>query len=285
MNRDLIQFKQQREMGEIISISFKFLRENYKTYFRLLLKVAGPAFLLLIAAISYYSYSTLGDPLNTEAFLSGGFLISFGILGLTLLLYFSVVYATVFNLIKSYIENEGEIKESEVAAWSKDDLGKMFGLNIISWIFIFAGMMLFLIPGIYVSVPLSIAMAALIFKQQSITESIAEGFKLVKDNWWMSFLTLVFIWIIIYVISLIFQLPLIIYTFVRAFTSVSEGSAADMSEMIDWVYILFSIVSSLVQYIFYSIIPIGVAFLYFHLNEKKNFTGTYERIDKLGNNS
>lgn len=285
MNRDLIQFKQQREMGEIISISFKFLRDNYKAYFRLLVKVAGPAFLLLIAAISYYSYSTLGDPLNSEVFLSGGFLISFGILALTLVLYFSVVYATVFNLIRSYIENEGKIKEPEVADWAKDDLGKMFGLNIISWIFIFAGMMLFLIPGIYVSVPLSIAMAALIFKQQSITESIAEGFKLVKDNWWMSFLTLVFVWIIIYIISLIFQLPLIIYTFVKAFTSVSEGSAADISEMIDWVYILLSIVSSLVQYIFYSIIPIGVAFLYFHLNEKKNFTGTYERIDKLGNNS
>lgn len=285
MSRDHIQFKQQREMGEIISLSFKFLRENYKAYFRLLVKVAGPAFLLLIAALSYYSYSTLGDPLNSEMFMSGGFVISFGILALTLLLYFSVVYATVFNLIKSYIENEGEIKDAEVAAWAKDDLGKMFGLNIISWIFIFAGMMLFLIPGIYVSVPLSIAMAALVFKQQSISESITEGFKLVKDNWWMSFLTLVFIWIIIYVISLIFQLPLIIYTFVKAFTSVNEGSAADMSEMFDWVYILFSIISSLVQYIFYSIIPIGVAFLYFHLNEKKNFTGTYERIDKLGNNS
>ncbi len=285
MSRDHIQFKQQREMGEIISLSFKFLRENYKAYFRLLVKVAGPAFLLLIAALSYYSYSTLGDPLNTEVFMSGGFIISFGILALTLLLYFSVVYATVFNLIKSYIENEGEIKDAEVAAWAKDDLGKMFGLNIISWIFIFAGMMLFLIPGIYVSVPLSIAMAALVFKQQSISESITEGFKLVKDNWWMSFLTLVFIWIIIYVISLIFQLPLIIYTFVKAFTSVNEGSAADMSEMFDWVYILFSIISSLVQYIFYSIIPIGIAFLYFHLNEKKNFTGTYERIDKLGNNS
>lgn len=285
MSRDHIQFKQQREMGEIISISFKFLRENYKAYFRLLIKVAGPAFLLLIAALSYYSYSTLGDPLNTEVFLSGGFIISFGILALTLLLYFSVVYATVFNLIKSYIENEGEIKDLEVTNRAKDDMAKMFGLNIISWIFIFAGMMLFLIPGIYVSVPLSIAMAALIFKQQGISESIAEGFNLVKDNWWMSFLTLVFIWIIIYVISLIFQLPLIIYTFVKAFTSVNEGSAADMSEMFDWVYILFSIISSLVQYIFYSIIPIGIAFLYFHLNEKKNFTGTYERIDKLGNNS
>ncbi|MGY5850820.1 hypothetical protein [Salegentibacter sp. F14] len=285
MNRDLIQFKQQREMGEIISISFKFLRENYRAYFRLLIKVAGPAFLLLIAALSYYSYSTLGDPLNSEIFMSGGFIISFGILALTLLLYFSAVYATVFNLIRSYIENEGEIRDEQVTTWAKDDMGKMFGLNIISWIFIFTGMMLFLIPGIYISVPLSIAMAAMVFKHQSITESITEGFKLVKDNWWMSFLTLLFFWIIIYVISLVFQLPLIIYTFVKAFTSVNEASAADMSEMFDWVYILFSILSSLVQYIFYSLIPIGVAFLYFHLNEKKHFTGTYERIDRLGNNS
>lgn len=285
MNQDFIQFKQQRELGEIISVSFKFLRENYKTYLRLLIKIAGPAFLLLIAALAYYSYSNMGNMLNAETFMSGEFFISFGVLALTLLLYFSAVYATVYNLIKSYIQNKGEIKDDEVASWAKEDLGKMFGLNIISWIFMFAGMMLFLIPGIYVSVPLSIATAALIFKNQSITESITEGFNLVKSNWWMSFLTLLLFWVIIYVISLIFQLPLIIYTFVKAFTSVSEGSAADMSEMFDGVYILLSIVSSLVQYIFYSIIPIGVAFLYFHLNEKKNFTGTYERIDNLGNNA
>lgn len=285
MNHDYIQFKKQREIGEIISISFKFLRENYKTFFRLLFKIAGPAFIILIAALVYYSYATLGSSMGSGLFNSGDFLISMGILLIAVMIFFSVAYTTVFNLIRSYILNDGAIKDKEVATWVKQDFGKMLGLGIISWILLFAGFILLFIPGIYLSVPLSIATATLIFSREGILDSIGEAFSLVKENWWTSFITLILIWGIIYITSLIFQVPLIIYTFIKAFTVSQEGSAADMSGMFDWVYISLMVVSSLIQYVLYSIIPIGVSFLYFHLNEKKNFTGAYESIDNLGNGS
>ena len=101
----------------------------------------------------------------------------------------------------------------------------------------------------------------------------------------MTFATLLCIGIIVYLIRLVLQLPFIIYIFFRAFTVASEGSAADPSEMLGSGYIILNIFTSTIQYLIYSITPIGVAFVYFNLNEKQNYTGTYESIQNLGNNN
>ena len=48
--------------------------------------------------------------------------------------------------------------------------------------------------------------------------------------------------------------------------------------------IIVNVLTSIIQYIVYSISPIGIALIYFNLNEKQHFTGTYETIENLGNN-
>lgn len=94
--------------------------------------------------------------------------------------------------------------------------------------------------------------------------------------------SIIVIWLLVYVIGLIFQIPLIIYTFIKMFSVAQEGSLADPASYSDWVFILLNVVSSLIQYLLSSIFVIALAFIYFNLNEHKNLTGTYETIDKLG---
>lgn len=284
MRQDYIDFKQQRELGDIISDTFKFIRENYKAYFKSVIKIAWPAFLLLIAAVAYYSYTTVG---NSLMFIQdGGFFIGFGLLMVGLLLYYAVLNVAAFHFIKSYVSNHGKAKHEEVKQGVKTDLGKMFGLGAITWILIFVGLIILIIPGIYISVPLSISAAVLVFKNESIGSSISEGFHLVKDNWWMSFISLFLIWLIVYIISLIFQIPVLIYTFVKMFTMMEENSASatNVANMFDWVYLTLTIIASAIQYLLYAITPIGVAFVYYNLNEQKYFTGAYESIENLGKN-
>jgi hypothetical protein len=50
--------------------------------------------------------------------------------------------------------------------------------------------MLFVIPGIFIMVPLSVAGAVLVFKEYSVSESISYCFSLVKDHWWITFITM-----------------------------------------------------------------------------------------------
>ncbi|SKB81781.1 hypothetical protein SAMN05660776_3139 [Salegentibacter holothuriorum] len=284
MKQDYIDFKQQREIGDIISYTFKFIRENYKAYFKSIATIAWPAFLLLIAAVSYYSYTTVDSSLMITQ--DGSFFVGFGLLMIALLLYFAVMNVTAFHFIKSYVTNHGETNQQEIKQGVKKDLGKMFGLGAITWVLIFVGLIIFVIPGLYLSVPLSIAAAVLVFKNESIGDSISEGFHLVKDNWWMSFISIFLIWLIVYVISLIFQIPVIIYTFLRMFTMMDENSASDVNvaDMFDWVYLSLTVISSAIQYVIYAITPIGIAFVYYNLNEQKYFSGAYESIENLGKN-
>ncbi|TRO66725.1 hypothetical protein [Christiangramia sabulilitoris] len=284
MNPEQIQFKKQRELGEILNVTFQFIRQNYKACGKILLRIVGPVFLLLIAAVTYYTWSTLGDSLfDTDGINGSQVVIALGLMLLAYLLYISTMTGTVYHIILSYINNRGEIISSEVSTGMKEDFGKLLLITLISWLLIFAGMIFFIFPGIYLFVPLSLTTAVLVFRRTGVSESISESFKLVKENWWMTFATLLCIGIIVYLISLVFQLPAILYFVFRAFVVATEGTST--SELFGPGYIIINVFTSVVQYIIYSITPIGVAFVYFNLNEKQNFTGTYETIQNLGNNN
>ena len=75
---------------------------------------------------------------------------------------------------------------------------------------------------------------------------------------------------------------MMIYMFIKAFTISQEGSAANPADLIDWVYVFFNVISSLFQYLLSVIVIVASAFIYHHLDEKKNATGSYERISNLG---
>ena len=70
--------------------------------------------------------------------------------------------------------------------------------------------------------------------------------------------------------------------FIKALTMSQEGSIANPADIVDWVYVFFNVLSSLFQYLLSVIGVVASAFIYYHLDEKKNATGTYERISNLG---
>lgn len=284
MNQEIIQFKKQRELGEILNVTFKFIRQNYKAASRIYIKVVGPVFLVLIAAIAYYTWSTVGSGIFETGLQGSNFIISLAIMILAYMLFVSTMTGTIYHIILSYINNGGEIVSQDVTTGMKADFGKLLLLTLISWILIFAGMVLLFIPGVYLFVPLSLSAAIMVFRRESVLESISSSFDLIKNNWWITFATLICIGLLVYLIGLVFQIPAIIYMFFKAFTVVSEGSSSDVHGLFGTGYIVLNVITSTLQYVIYSITPIAVAFVYFNLNEKQNFTGTYETIQNLGNN-
>lgn len=293
MKNTYIHFKKQREIGEVISDTFKFLRENYKLLFTLIFKNTGPAFLILMLAAGYYMYVTLGafstatpsNPFLTSGFTEniGDILMAFFILFIALMIYMTLLNGTVLHFIKSYIEHHGEVYEEEVREGAKNDFWNLLGTGVLTSIMIFFGLLVCFFPGVYLAVPLSLALSIMVFDKLSIEQSISKCFSLIKDNWWVTFATLLIIWLLIYLIGIVFSIPAIVYSLVKMFTMVEENSMADTSQMFDWIYILLNMISTFVQYLSYTIMVVSSAFIYFNLNEIKNFTGTYETIDKLGN--
>ncbi|RXG16336.1 hypothetical protein DSM03_103523 [Leeuwenhoekiella aestuarii] len=281
--KELITFKKQRELGEIITDTFKFLRLEYKPLFKALLRNAAIPFLILIGISAYYTgISTDFDMFSNDMFNAANIILPLIGLFIAVFFYYGVLYGTVLNFIKLYIKNQGVVDQDELKVLVRQDLGNLTGLTFLIAIMIFFGFMLCFFPGVYVAVPLSLTWAILVFQNQSVGDSISDSFKLVKNEWWITFATMFILGLLMWIANMVFSIPALIYTVGKGFASAEQISQGDMSSMFDWVYVLLNVLSSAVQYILAGIFAIAIAFIYFNLNEKKNQTGTFETIESIG---
>ncbi|WP_025664675.1 hypothetical protein [Aquimarina megaterium] len=287
MNNNYIEFKKKRELGDILTDTFAFIRQNGKSLLSVLLKTSGIPFILLLLASAYYTHSSANifDPVsirNGGMYNSGTLIIALFAMLATLLVFYALLFGTVLHYIKNYIDNKGNVDLEVILHGVKKDFGNIIGLGILSGLITFFGFMLCAIPGIYLYVPMSLVFSILVFRGTSISDAINDSFLLVKNEWWITFATLFIIAILIGVIGFVFSIPALIYTFTKTFTAASEGSLADPSTMFDWVFIALNTLSSAAQYILYIITAISTAFIYYNLNERKHATGALEQIDSLG---
>lgn len=288
MQSQYINFKRKRELGEIITDTFKFLRRNYKPIFRNMFKIVGIPFVLFIAASAYNAQSSFGESALFDitnpygVFDSATVIVSALAVYLFLFIFLTFMNATVMSIVKSYIANEGEIVDEEVNDTVKAKIGDIFLAGLGKGILTFIGYLLCIIPGIYISIPFFLLFPILIFENKKVGDVFSACFDLVKDNWWITFASVIVLGLLWYLISMVFTLPSMIYIWVKMFTSMQEGSLSDPSGMFDIGTVILTVVASALQYLAYVFMPIGAAFIYFNLNEQKNQTGTLEQIDRLG---
>ncbi|WP_103865443.1 hypothetical protein [Aquimarina sp. I32.4] len=287
MNNNYIEFKKKRELGDILTDTFAFLRNNGKTLLSVLMKTSGIPFVLLILASAFYTHISTSflDPVrlsNNEVTNMGMFAIALFTMFTTLLIFYGLLCGTVLHFIKAYIDNKGRVDVNTVTQGVKQDFGKIIGLGFLSGLITGVGFLLCFIPGIYLYVPMSLVFSILVFRKTSISDAINDSFLLIKNEWWITFATLLVLGILIGVISAVFSIPAIIYSFTKGLALASETSMNDASSSIDWVFILLNTISSAAKYLLYIITSVATAFIYYNLNERKHATGALEQIDSLG---
>ncbi|MAO17768.1 MAG: hypothetical protein CMH44_13000 [Muricauda sp.] len=288
-SNNYIEFKKQRELGEILSDSFVFIRNEFKPFLGTILKIVGPYILVMLISMGFYMY-TIGDIFNLTAI--GNTSIStysplIMVLAVVALLLSSIAayvlaQGTVLHYIKSYIDNRGTTNYDEIRSGVYGSFWSLIGLGIIVGLSVFIGAMFCLIPGIYLAVPLSVSFAILVFLKKDTMESYQYSFTLIKENWWITFATLFVIYIIVAIASYAFSLPTIIYSWIKMGVFSGEMDAENFNVFNDPIYLLLNILSTLVQFLMNIIFLVATSLIFFNLNEKKNFTGTFERIESLG---
>ncbi|EAR01953.1 hypothetical protein [Maribacter sp. HTCC2170] len=283
-----IEFKKQRELGEILSDTFAFLRLQFKPFVSTYFKIVGPYLVVLLIAMGFYlnSFSSLMD-FNTESsneFFSGiSMLVSVLVFMIALIMVYATSQSTVLHYIKSYTNHNGIIDFNEIKKEVYGSLWSFIGLGIIVVISIMVGFIFCFLPGIYLAVPLSLSFSIMVFMKKGIGESYSYGFNLVKDEWWITFATLFVVGIIVGIAGYAFSIPAVIYQYAKMGIFSGEMDAANMMDsFIDPIYMILNMIGTLAQVLLNLITIIAGAFIYFNLNEKKNFTGTFERIQNLG---
>ncbi len=287
MNR-FIEFKKQRELGEILSDTFAFLRSQFKPFITTYFKIVGPYLVVMLISMGFYlsAFSSFLD-FNTQSSneLFSGVTMFFGVLVflLAMIMVYATSQSTVLHYIKSYSNHNGVSDFNEIKTAVYASLWSFIGLGIMVVLSIFVGFMFCFLPGIYLAVPLSLSFSIMIFMNKGVGESYSYGFTLVKDEWWITFATFLVVGIIVAIAGYAFSLPAVIYQYAKMGIFSGEMDATNMMDsFIDPIYMILNMIGTLAQVLLNLITIIAGAFIYFNLNEKKNFTGTFERIQNLG---
>lgn len=289
MKPNYIEFKKQRELGEILSDTFAFLRAEFKPFFGTFFKIVGPFLAVMIVALVAYIYF-VGNNVsfmilqtdNEAASLATMFIVGL-VYVLSIITVYTMSQSTVLHYIKSYNAGQGQTDFETIRREVYGSFWSFIGLGIIVGLSIFIGFIFCILPGIYLYVPLVISFSIMVFDKVGPTDAYNGGFKLVKDEWWITFATLFVVGIILYIAALAFSIPAVIYQWLKMGIFSGELDAESvLSANTDPFYILFNAVSTIAQFLLNLISIIATALIYFNLNEKKNFTGTFERIESLG---
>lgn len=288
--QNFINFKRTRDLGAIISDTFKFLSIEWKPFFATILKISFIPVLIAICAAIYFvmnSTSFYGELLQINDYDNEGDF-SFSQMFLPLFAFivsYLVAYAlmTVSSLayIKSYITNKGLVNYEEIQNSTKAKFWPYVGLFILIAIMVGVGLMFCFLPGIYLGTVLSLSICLLIFQNKGALDAVSDSFSFIKDHWWETFGILLVIQILIAIVSFVVALPASIYQGIDMSTVIQNQDTTELiGSFSDPIYLGLLAISYIIKFILYIISTVATVFIYFDIKEQKNPSSHI--IDEIG---
>ena len=274
--------RQSRDFGDILSATFTYLRLHFKTLGKGLLFFSLPVIIIsgvLIGSGFGDSFAATETGLANPGELGGFFFKFFGGLML-LMLTFVVITQIVFKHMQLVDEGEENIDVNMLLEDFSRNFFGLIGIFIVIGIASTISLLLFIIPGIYVSVKLSLAPAIYIIEEEDFGEALSKSWNVTQDYWWFTFGVSFVVSIIVNFASNIVIFPMYIIMMVVVFAS-GEPDMNLFGTLFSVMYGLSMITIGLL----YCIPVISQSLVYFNLDERKSGATLSRKIDSLGNNS
>ncbi len=291
MKTNYIEFKKKRELGEILSDTFAFLRQEFKPFLATFFKIVGPYLLVLLISFGFYYVSISGMTNMAFSNSSSDFnetnFATMAVTVITLIVSsiatFVMAQSTTLYYIKSYANTKGNINFNEIKKNVYKSFWSFVGLGLLVGLCLFIGLIFCFFPAVYLYVPLTLSFAIMVFNKKDVIDSFSYSFQLIKEHWWITFATMFVLGIIVGVAGFAFGIPATIYQYAKMGIL---GGEVDPTETLgifsDPIFIALNVISMFFKFILNIISLVAGVFIYFNLNEIKNFEGTYERIKNLG---
>lgn len=273
MTETQIEFNKKREIGDIFTDSFKFLRLEIKPLSRLISIYALP-FIILYGFVQVYVQKNVManiDLANMENLMEnlGPIYLNIMLFSLFGLFVQALVVATFYTYIEAYIKKgKGNFELADITPQLFYNGLLAIGASLAIFIMVVFGLILCIVPGIYFANTLSPAIFILLFERKGIAAALTRSAFLVNRQWWNTFLINIVGLIIVWAISFVFSIPGMIAGFSISLTQ-TESTSLNYPE---WFWILSGI-STVVSSIFYIIPYTFMAFQYFNLNEISKTNG------------
>jgi hypothetical protein len=274
-----LEFKKQREFGEIVSDTFLFIKQNFKPLLKTFLYLCGFFILASILSGVLYQINVIDVRIDGSQPPSQSLGRLFSWNYFLVIIFYLITYAAITVSTLSYVAvyiAKGNVPPSPEEVWTyfKYYFLRVFGSSIPITLLMFAAFICCIVPGVYVFPALSLFYAVMIFENGSFAYSFGRAFKLSHKDWWATAGALIIIWIVTYVAFVIPSVPGIILGMVIGFT---QGAAS-----ISKVWIVLATILQYMAYVFLMVPLIGISLCYFNLAERIDSSGLLARIDKLG---
>ncbi|MBC3784906.1 hypothetical protein [Spirosoma utsteinense] len=282
----MIQLFQQRDFGNKINVTFQYIIQNFRSLGMVLLYIVAPVAVVagiasgilqsnMLRLTNEMAQSQSSNPMVVlqamAQLMSPAFWLAmlFGLLANV-----TVVLATYAHM-KVYERTGGQdVSVASVWAEMQPVIGRAIIISVLGSIFTAVGMLFFVIPGIYVAVVLSLALAVTSFEGASFGETLERCFKLIRDKWWSTFGLLIVMAIIVTIVGMIFALPTAIIGFfigAKMLPDVSTG----------WL-VIGNVIALVGRTLLNSILYLAIGFQYTNLVERQEGRGLLSAIDNIG---
>lgn len=280
MYTNKFKFQAIRSFSEVFQASTDFLRQEWRPFLRALLIYAGP-FILITAGISIYFQQSLGDVFFSKEFMENPLRTlgnAFYLMALAGLISNTMLYTVVYSYINVYASKGADnFTQEDVIQGIKDNFLKVLITSIVIGVLIMLGFIAFILPGIYLAVPLSLIFITRIYENLSLGEGISRVFKLIRSNWWQTFGIIIVAAFIVFFLQMGVSIPQAIYKGIRGLHSISgEGVPAD-----DTFGMLLGVITTFFSNIAGAYTLLIIAIQYFSLREYRDEPFLNERISEL----
>ncbi len=282
----MIQLFKQRDFGEKINVTFQYVSENYRTLGMALLYIVGPVAVVAgiasgVAQSNILRLSTESaggqpaDPMAAFRLMAQFMSPTFWLAGLFGLLANVAVILTTYAHMRGYERKNGlPISVANVWAEVQPVIGRGIVISLLGSIITGVAMLFLVIPGIYIAVVLSLALAVTSFEGTTFGQTWDRCFKLIRDKWWSTFGLIVVTSIIVSVIGLVFALPSGLVALL-----VGAKILPDVSTV--WL-VIANVIAIIGRTLLNAVIYLAIGFQYTNLVERQEGRGLISAIDSIG---
>jgi len=274
-----LNLRKERQFGDNLSVTFDFIRMNFKMLLKILLRISGPL-MLLGSIVLFYAFFELYSNMSTfnskvspfDIYQSG-----FMILGIIIYSIGSLIFSISINEYISWYADAEEnetISPKEIFQRAISNFWNYFGTGLLVSLMIAITFMVLIIPGIYVGVSLSLVLIVISAEKKAGGKAINRSWQLIKGKWWITFGYLIVVFILATLIMYIIQIPLLTINVIFAVTK--ETST---------ISVIINALAASITYLIYPLVTvityIGIAVYYFSVVEEKEQVGLKKEIQKI----
>ena len=264
-----IQFRKKRELGDILSDSFEFLKQEYKPISSLIFTYVLP-FLILYGIVQvYFQMKVMAtiDFTDPETIMSniGPFYTNLFLFSLFGIFIQSLLIGTFYSYIEIYVKKgKGNFDLSEIKPLLFSNSLLALIASVVVFIISMAGVVLCIIPGIYFANTFSIVVIIIIFEKKGLGNAMSRSWSLVNTQWWNTLLLGIIGIVIIWAIGFVLTLPAMLAGVTTTIIGVKDMGTIDFP---NWYWVLTGISTVITSMLW--ILPFTFfAMQYFNLDER-----------------